>query len=91
MGDDNEPIEGSPVDTAVSIAAPAPSYGHGLTTTFTTTFTITNMMSSEATSVTAKPISTPVVKLSKKWVRANIVKKDPLAASTGSKLPIKKI
>ena len=66
MGDNNEPIEGSPVDTAAGIAAPAPSYGYGPTTTFTTTSTSTNMTSSEAAFTTAEPISTPTVKLLKK-------------------------
>jgi len=83
MGDDNEPIEGSPVDTAADIAAPAPGYGHDPTTTFTTTSTTTSTPSittSKAASTTTGPILTPAVKPPKKQARVNTVKKDPVAA-----------
>jgi len=93
MGDDNEPIEASPVDTAASVAPPAPGYSHGLTATFTTTSTTTStpsMTSSEAASTTTLLILTPMIKLPKKRVRANTAKKDLIAASAGSKLPAKK-
>ena len=39
MGDDNEPIEDSPINTTAGVAAPAPGYSHGPTATFTTTST----------------------------------------------------
>ena len=73
MGDDNKPIEGSPIDTAAGIAAPSPGYSYGLTTTFTTTYTTTlittsipSIMFSEAAFTTTKLILIPVIKLLKK-------------------------
>jgi len=93
MGDDNEPIEASPVNTAASVAPPAPGHSYGPTATFTTTSTTTSipsMTSSEAASTTTLPILIPAIKLPKKQVRANTVKKDLIAASAGSKPPAKK-
>jgi hypothetical protein len=93
MGDDNEPIEGSLINITANIAAPAPSYGYDLTTTFTTTSITTSTPSittSKAASTITEPISTPTVKLLKKRARANTVKKGPIATSTGSKPPAKK-
>ena len=40
MGDNNKPIEASPVNIAISVAAFALSYSHGPTTIFITTFTL---------------------------------------------------
>ena len=67
MGDNNKPIEGSPVNTAAGIATPAPtpSHGYSLTTTFTTTSTTTSIpsvTSFKAASTTAKLILTPTIK-----------------------------
>ena len=93
MGDDNEPIEASPVDTAASVAPPAPGHSHGLTATFTTTSTTTStpsITSSKAASTTTLLISTPAIKLLKKRVRVNTVKKDLIAAGASSKPPTKK-
>ena len=93
MGDNNKPIEGSPINTTIGVAAPASSHSHGLTATFTTAFTTTStpsITSSKATSTTTKLILTPVIKLLKKQVKVNTAKKDPIAASTGSKPPAKK-
>ena len=96
MGDNNESIEDSPVDTASSIAAPAlsPSDSNNPTATFATTSTATSIpsiTSSKATSTTAKLISTPAIKLPKKRVRASMVKKDPIAASASFKPPTQKM
>jgi hypothetical protein len=71
MGNDNEPIEGSPVDTAAGVAtpAPAPAHGHGLTATFTTTSTTTSIpsiTSPKAASTTAELILIPAIKPLKK-------------------------
>jgi len=93
MGDDNEPIEASPVDTATSVAPPAPSHSYGPTATFTITSTTTStpsMTSSKAASTTTLPILTPIIKLPKKQVRINTAKKDLIATSAGSKPPTKK-
>ena len=56
----------------------------------TTTTSTPSMTSSKAASTTASLILTPAIKLPKKRVRANTVKKDLIAASTGSKPPAKK-
>jgi len=93
MGDDNKPIEASPVNTAASVAPPTLGHSHSPTATFTTTSTTTSipsMTSSKAASTTTLLILTPVIKLSKKRVRVNTAKKDLIAASTGSKPPTKK-
>ena len=93
MGDDNEPTEASPVDTAASVAPPAPGHSHSPTATFTTTSTTTSipsMTSSEAASTTTLLISIPAIKLLKKRVRVNTAKKDLIATSAGSKPPAKK-
>ena len=60
MGDGNELIKGSPIDTTAGIAAPAPT-----PTTFTTTSTttsISSMTSFKAASTTTKLILIPVIK-----------------------------
>jgi len=95
MGNNNKPIEGSPINTTTGIAAPAPtpSYSYSPTTTFTTTSTTTSIpsiTSSKAASTTTKLILTPAIKPLNKQVRVNTVKKDPIAASTSSKPPTKK-
>ena len=95
MGNGNELIKGSSVDTAAGVAAPvtAFAYGHGPTATFTTTSTTTSIpsiTSPEAASTTAELILILVIKPLKKWARANTVKKDAVAASTGFKPLAKK-
>jgi hypothetical protein len=94
MGDDNEPIEGSPIDTTASVAAPSPGYGHGPTATFTTTSTTTSIpsiTSSKAASATTELILTSIINPLKKRARVNIVKNNPVAAGISSKPPAKKI
>ena len=69
MGNDNKPIEGSPINTiaGVTVSAPTPTYSP--TTTFTTTSSTTStpsITSSKAASTTAELISAPVIKPLKK-------------------------
>ena len=69
MGYNNKPIEDSPVNTTVSIAAPTPSHSYGLTATFTTTSTTTSIpsiISSKAASTTTELILIPAIKSLKK-------------------------